>query len=154
MRYYRNRKPITIDFDHMKTLHEECCEQLDLIRVSLEAAQLSSDMMRDKLDAMATAHWYAYMDIIHLLCMHDDAMNASLKKIGLDLRIEDAEAEQQYQAKRALLLGLITALKRHHQRVIYIYNLHGDTMKDYLNESAITERESIAGLIEMLHTTL
>lgn len=154
MKYFRNRKPVTVDFDHMKTLHEECIEQLELMKVALETAQLASDMMRDRLDDMVNGHWHAYMDIVHLICMHDTSMNAEIKKIGLDLRMEDDEAEHQYQVKRILLLSLIAGLIRHHQRIIYIYEVHGDTVKDYLSESSLIEREYIATFIEMIHTTL
>lgn len=152
MKYFRGRKIVPIDYDHMKILHEECIEQLELMKVSLESAQLSSDMMRDRLDDMASQQWRAYIDVIHLLCMHDEQLNAQIQKIGMDLRAEDDE--RQYQTKRILLLSLLSALICHHRRVVYIYQVHGDTMKDYLNESSEAERVYIASIIEMVHTTL
>lgn len=154
MRNFRNRKPMPIDFDHMKTLHEECIEQLQLMQTSLESAQLASDAMRDKLDDIANHHWHTYIDVIHLICMHDEAMNTSLKQVGLDLRTEDDTSEQQYQIKRSLILSLVVALVRRHQRMIYVYNLHGEPMKDYLSESTVIERDCMASIISMIYTTL
>lgn len=154
MRTFRNRKPVSIDFDHMKALHEECIEQLELMKKSLESAQMASGIMRDTLDDLANNHWHTYIDVIHLICMHDDLMNLEIKKIGLDMRTDDDEVENQYQAKRILLLSLLSLLVRHHQRIIYIYQLHGEPMKDYLNESSIIERPCIAGILEMVHRTL
>ena len=154
MRFIRNRKPIPIDFDHMKTLHEECIEQLELMKVSLEAAQLANYLLRDKLDNIATKHWHTYIDMIHILCMHDEVMNLSMKKIGLDIALNDTIVEQQYQTKRILLLGLLRALIRHHQRIIYIYNVDAEPTKDYLDESVPLDREYLVNIIEMIHNTL
>lgn len=152
MKYFRGRKIVPIDYDHMKILHEECIEQLELMKVSLESAQLSSDMMRDRLDDMASQQWRAYIDVIHLLCIHDDRLNAQIQKTGMDLRAEDDE--RQYQTRRILLLSLLSALICHHRRVVCIYQAHGDTIKDYLNESSEAERVYIASIIEMVHKTL
>ena len=154
MRNFRNRKPMSIDFDHMKTLHEEGIEQLQLMQTALESAQLASDTMRDKLDDMANHHWHTYIDVIHLICMHDETMNTSLKQVGLDLRTEDDLNEKQCQIKRSLVLSLVIALVRRHQRMIYVYNLHGEPMKDFLSESTVIERDCMASIISMIHTTL
>lgn len=154
MRFTRSRRLPSVDFDHMKNLHEECIEQLALAAVSLESAQLANDLMRDKLDDMARAHWNSYIEVIHLICLHDESMNIAIKKIGLDMRSDDAAPEEQYQRRRFLLLSLLRTLIRHHQRMIYVYNLHGEPGKDYIDASAIPEREYISTILEMIHTTL
>lgn len=154
MRFSRNQKPPSIDVDHMKALHDECIEQLELMKACLEAAQLASYLMRDKLDTIATSHWHSYMDIVHLICMHDDLMNISMKKIGLDITRNDTAVEQQYQTKRLLILGLLRTLLRHHRRIIYMYNVTGEPTKDYLSDSAPLEREYLVNIIEMIHNTL
>jgi hypothetical protein len=145
---------MSIDFDHMRTLHEECIEQLQLMQTALESAQLASDTIRDKLDDMANHHWHTYIDVVHLISMHDETMNTSLKQVGLDLRTEDDTNEAQCQIKRSLILTLVAALVRRHQRMIYVYNLHGEPMKDFLSESTVVERDCMASIISMIHTTL
>jgi hypothetical protein len=86
--------------------------------------------------------------------MHDETMNTSLKQVGLDLRTEDDISEKQCQIKRSLILALVVALVRRHQRMIYVYNLHGEPMKDFLSESTVIERDCVASIISMIHTTL
>ncbi len=138
----------------MKALHEECIEQLDLMRTALDSAQLASGTMRDTLDNIANHHWHTYIDVIHLICMHDEEMNVSLNKIGLDLRTEADTSENSHQIKRVFIASLIHALIRRHQRVIYIYKINGEPMKDYLIESTLVERDCIATIISMIHSTL
>lgn len=151
MRVSRSQKTPSIDMDHMKALHEECIEQLELMKVSLEAAQFASYLMRDKLDAAAAGQWHSYMDMIHLICMHDEMMNDSIKKVGLDITRSITSAEQQYQSKRLLILGLLRALLKRHQRIAYMYDVTGEPTKDYLRDSAPLERERLVDLVEMIH---
>lgn len=65
MRKLRLRRPASLDLDHMRLLHHEAIEQLELMRTAIEAAEQASDGMRDNLDEIALNHWHAYMDIIH-----------------------------------------------------------------------------------------
>lgn len=64
---FRDKKPVTLDLDHMKVLHLEAIDQLELMQSALEAAEDSTGTMRDVLDQMALNHWHAYMDIIHMI---------------------------------------------------------------------------------------
>ncbi|MEG6584552.1 hypothetical protein [Dendrosporobacter sp. 1207_IL3150] len=155
MRKIRSRKPISIDLDHMKTLHEEAIEQLELMKTTLEAAEHAKDTMRDNLDNMSVDHWNAYMDVLHMICMHDDAMNAILKKFGMKMRDDSFEnKERQFGIRRSLLLFLLMALIRRHRRVVYVYSLRGEPMNDYLKDSLTMEREHMADLISMIHNSL
>jgi hypothetical protein len=64
---FRDKKPVTLDLDHMKLLHMEAIDQLELMQSALEAAEASTGTMRDSLDQMALNHWNAYMDIMHMI---------------------------------------------------------------------------------------
>jgi len=55
---------MSMDLEHIGMLHAEAIEQLDLMYTTLEAAEQSSDTMRDSLDDMSVNHWDAYMDVI------------------------------------------------------------------------------------------
>lgn len=154
MRFTRSRRLPSLDFDHMKALHEECVEQLQLMNSTLAASNLASGNMRDTLDDIVQAHWNAYIETIHLLCMHDEITNNAIKKIGLDLRVGDDLAEPQYQNNRPLISNLVQALSQLHQRMITVYKLHNLPGRDYLKESAEAEQEYVAAMIEMIHTSL
>lgn len=154
LKFFHNRKPVTLDYDHMKALHEECIEQLELMKGSLKAAQLAGDTMRDRLDDMAQNHWETYLDILHLLSMHDADLGTALEKAGLDLKGSETPVEKEYQLKRVLILSLTDHLIRRHQRMIYVYIHKSDPTKDYLLASLPLEREYFIDLIEMMHTLL
>lgn len=153
MRKLRIRKPMPIDFDHMRMLHQEAMEQLDLMRTAVEAAEQATDRMRDNLDDIAANHWHGYMDVMHLICMHDDAIAAIMNKHGIKLREADTEAdERQFGLRRTLLLLLVMALLRRHRRMEYVFSLRGGPMTEYLQESCAVEREHIAELISMINS--
>nr|WP_092071261.1 hypothetical protein [Dendrosporobacter quercicolus]NSL49416.1 hypothetical protein [Dendrosporobacter quercicolus DSM 1736]SDM23951.1 hypothetical protein SAMN04488502_10328 [Dendrosporobacter quercicolus] len=155
MRKLRSKQAISIDLDHMQTLHAEAIEQLDLLKTALEAAEQAKDTMRDNLDTMAANHWQAYMDVLHMICMHDEAMNNALKKFGVKMRDDNFDKrEQQPGISRLLLLFLLTALIRRHRRMVYVYSLRGEPMNDYLKESLTMEREHMADLITMIHSSM
>ena len=154
MKYFRSRRQVSVDYTHMKALHEECVEQLELLRDSLRAARCASGATRDRLREMAEAHWSAYIEIVHLIAMHDSQMQQSLSKSSLDLCNEEDAPERETRPPRCLLERLIALLLRRHRRILYIYRTSGEPMQDYLDESAVVERAYIAALIEMLHKTL
>lgn len=155
MRKLRGKQPMSIDLDHMQTLHAEAIEQLELLKTALEAAEQAKDSMRDNLDTMAVNHWQAYTDVLHMICMHDEAMNTALKKFGVKMRDDNFDSrKQQLGISRLLLLFLLTALIRRHRRVIHVYRLRGEPMNDYLKESLTMEREHMADLITMIHSSM
>lgn len=155
MRKLRSPKPMSIDLDHMQTLHEEAIEQLELMKTAIEAGEEAKDNMRDSLDNIAVNHWHAYMDVVHMICMHDESMNMVLKKFGMKMRDDSYPSqERQFGIKRVLLLFLIIALTRRHRRMVYVYSLRGEPMNDYLKESLTMEREHMADLITMIHSSL
>ena len=57
---------MSMDLEHMRMLHTEAIEQLNLMYTTLEAAEQASDTNRDSLDDISVNHWDAYMDIIHM----------------------------------------------------------------------------------------
>jgi len=131
-------------------LHTEAIEQLDLMYTTLEAAEQASDNTRDSLDDISVNHWDAYMDIIHIIAMHDEAMGASLKKYSM--RIDDAQDninERQFGLHRVSVIYLLLALLRRHRRMEHIFSLRGNPMSDYFQESLTMEREHMAHLITM-----
>lgn len=154
MKRLRFRKPVSLDFDHMRMLHREAIEQLELMRTALEAAEHASDRMRDNLDDMASNHWHAYMDVVHMLCMHDQAMGSTMNKFGLKMReSEDSELDtRQSGLPRILLLLLILALLRRHQRMEHVFGMRSGPMGDYLQESSTMEREHMAELVSMINS--
>jgi len=139
-----------MDLEHMGMLHAEAIEQLDLMYTTLEAAEQASDMMRDSLDDMSINHWDAYMDVIHLICMHDEAMSTAMKKYSTKIREQqDNPEERQFGLHRVFLLFLLLALIRRHRRLEHIFRLRGNPMTDYFQESLTMEREHISHLITM-----
>lgn len=154
MKYFRSRRQNSVDYTHMKALHEECVEQLELLRDSLRAMRCANGAPRDRLREMADAHWNAYIEIIHLIAMHDVQLQQALAKSSLDLRGDEEAPERETRPPRCLLERLIALLLRRHRRILYIYRTNGEPMQDYLEESAVVERAYIAALVEMVHKTL
>lgn len=148
----RERKPMAVDIDHMKVLNQEAIEQLELMSTALEASELATGTMRDSLDTMVENHWHGYMDIIHMITMHDEDLAITMKKQGtILLDEEDNEyAERQFTANRALLLLLLPALIRRHQRFIHLWALRGSPMIDYFKESMAMEREHTSEIIAII----
>jgi len=144
------RKPMSMDVEHMSMLHAEAIEQLDLMATTLEAAEQASDTMRDGLDDISINHWDAYMDIMHLICQHDEAMNSAMKKYSTMIReVTDNPLERQFSVHRICVLYLLLTLLRRHRRLEHIYKLRGNPMSDYFQESLTMEREHIGNLIAM-----
>lgn len=131
-------------------LHAEAIEQLDLMYTTLEAAEQASDTMRDSLDDMSANHWDAYMDVIHLICMHDEALSSAMKRYSTKLgEAEETPGERQFSLQRVCLLFLLLALLRHHRRLEHIFKLRSNPMSDYFQESLTMEREHISNLITL-----
>ena len=134
----------------MRMLHTEAIEQLDLMYTTLEAAEQASDTIRDSLDDISVNHWDAYLDIIHIISMHDDAINASLKKYSMRIdEIQEHTDERQFSLHRVSIIFLLLALLRRHRRMEHIFSLRGNPMNDYFQESLTMEREHMANLITM-----
>ena len=151
----QSKKPMSLDLEHIRMLHAESIEQLDLMYTTLEAAEQASDTMRDSLDDMSINHWDAYMDITHLICMHDEAMNFAMKKYSTQMReAQNNSGERQLGLHRVSLLFLLLALLRHHRRLEHIFSLRGNPMSDYFQESLTMEREHISNLITMTQNLL
>jgi len=144
------RKPMSMDLEHIGMLHAEAIEQLDLMYTTLEAAEQASDTMRDSLDDMSVNHWDAYMDVIHLICMHDEAMSSAMKRYAPKIQeAQDTPGERQFGLHRVFLLFLLLTLLRHHRRLEHIFSLRGNPMNDYFQESLTMEREHLSNLITM-----
>jgi len=138
-----------MDLEHMRMLHTEAIEQLDLMYTTLEAAEQATDTTRDSLDDISVNHWDAYMDIIHLISMHDEAMSASIKKYSMREGEFHNAKERQLSLQRGFVIYLLLALLRRHHRMEHIFSLRGNPMNDYFQESSNMEREHIAHLITM-----
>ena len=147
----RERKPLAVDIDHMKLLHQEAIEQLDLMRTALEASEAATGTKRDNLDIMAENHWHAYLDVVHMITMHDESFAMILKKQGTSPHDEENNeyAERQFTANRVLLLLLLATLIRRHQRFVHLWALRSSPMSDYFKESMSMEREHIVELITL-----
>lgn len=152
MRRLRERKPVAIDPEHMRLLHAEAVEQLELMQTMVEASAQATDSLRNKLDDMAANHWHGYMDVLHMLCAHDTTMYTALKQQGMDLReMNLSESEERVNPSSLLVLPLITALLRRHRRMDHLFSVR-TPMGEYLKESMTMEREHIAVLVTMLDT--
>ncbi|MCE5285726.1 MAG: hypothetical protein LLG02_07755 [Pelosinus sp.] len=153
MKRFRDRKPMPIDFDHMRMLHQECIEQLELMATALEAVEYATDSIRDALDDMSLNHWSAYLDLIHMICMHDEAMEAALKQHGMPgSETSLAENERQFGSRRVLLRLLLPALTRRHRRIDHIFGRPSSPMAEYMKESLAMEREHIAKLVSIIQS--
>ena len=156
MRKMRDRRQVSVDLDHMRRLHQESLEQLELMRTALDAYGHTSGAMRDILDDMAHDHWNSYQDVLHMIVLHDDQLAAVLSRHGMSIREEPA-IETPVSASpvnRPLLSALLSALILRHRRFCSAYSLRVCPMSDYIRESMTTEREHIAELIAMLQTLL
>lgn len=153
---FRDKKPVTLDLDHMKLLHMEAIDQLELMQSTLEAAEASTGTMRDSLDQMALNHWHAYMDIMHMIALHDDALAAVMTKFGMKMRHDaaDEDVERQISARRSLLILLLFALIRRHRRFDRVFSYHVNPMGDYLKDSLTMERDHITELVAMVQSTI
>lgn len=155
LRKFSDRRPISIDVDHMKVLHTEAVEQLDLMRTAVEAAQESTDIIRDNLNDMALNHWHYYLDVMHMITKHDEAMSAVLQQHELHSSNPEEElAERQCALNYYLLRLLLLALQRRHQRMSHVLGLHGEPMHEYVKESLTMEREHIASLVSMVQSLI
>ena len=152
--FARDRKSPTVDVNHMRTLHEEAIEQLELMKTALDAKEESAGTFRDTLDDMAVSHWRAYLDTIHLIIMHDEAMASVVKKYSLTLREQSDERDERLGTSPVLLTLLLLALIRRHRRIWHIYGWRASPMGDYLKESLVMERERVAELIAMAQSLL
>lgn len=148
----RDRRPMAMDVEHMRRLHQEAWEQLDLMRTALEAAEAASGTAGDKLGGIVVNHWNAYLDVLHMITLHDELMTAVLGKHGMNVRDSDssAEAQPEYFGSRLLLLPALQALCRRHRRFCDVYSWRGNPMSDYLKESMTMEREHMAELIALI----
>ncbi|WIW71630.1 hypothetical protein [Anaerosinus gibii] len=154
MSVFRPRKAAAIDYAHVKYLHDECIEQLELMKISLESAQLSNDEIRDQLDYMAQNHWQFYLDTLHLLSMHDNDLKDSLLKVGLNARNTESNQEKEYQVKRVLLLALTTSLIKRHRRMEYVFSNQNNPAKDFLSLAAPIERDYLVTTITIIHNLI
>jgi len=152
----RDRKYVTLDTEHMRRLHQEAIEQLELMRTALEAAEQAIGTMRDTLDEIALNHWNNYLDVLHMIEMHDDSMANVINKQEINLRDSDLteNSGQELFSNHPLLLLLLRALIRRHRRFWDIYGWRGNPMSEYLKESMTVEREHMAELIAMVQNTL
>ena len=150
MKKTHTRKPMSMDLEHIGQLHAEAIEQLDLMYTTLEAAEQASDTMRDSLDDMSANHWDAYMDVIHLIGMHDEAMSSAMRKYSTKVQEgQNTRGERKFSLHRVCLLFLLLTLIRHHRRLEHIFSLRGNPMSDYFQESLTMEREHISHLISL-----
>jgi len=155
MRKTRDRKPPTVDVDHLRMLHEEAIDQLELMRTALEAAEQATGTMRDNLEELVLNHWNVYLDVLHMISMHDEAMSTALKKYGMTVReVDETDTTDRQFGSRLLLALLLFSLIRHHRRMCHLYGWRGSPMGDYLKESMTMEREHTAELISMVQTMI
>lgn len=148
MKKLHARKPMSMDLEHISMLHAEAIEQLDLMYTTLEAAEQATDILRDGLDDMSVNHWDAYLDVIHLICMHDEAMSSAMKR-HTPKEVENNSGERLLGLHRVFLLFLLLTLLRHHRRLEHIFSLRGNPMNEYFQESLTMEREHVCNLIAM-----
>jgi len=149
------RKPMPIDVNHIRMLHTEATEQLELMYTTLEAAEQAANSMRDTLDAISIDHWNSYLDVMHILCMHDDALSSAMKQYGLiGERVVECPGEDQISIRRVSILFLLLALLRRHRRMEHIFSMRGDPMADYLKNSLTMEREHISHLVSMIQSII
>ncbi len=149
------RRLLTVDPAHMITLHQEAIEQLELMLTTVEAAEHASDGVRDTLNTMAATHWEGYLDVIHMICMHDEHLAAVMKKHDSKIiDYEPADTERQFYGNRLLLLSLLTGLVRRHRRFVYFYGLRSNPMGDYIKDSIAMEREHVAGIVGVIQNMI
>lgn len=155
MKKNRDRRPMTVDVEHMRRLHQEAFEQLELLRSALEAADLASGTARDTLDDIAVDHWNGYLDVLHMITLHDELMAAVLSKHGMSMRDSDStDIQPEYGGNHLLLLPLLSALSRRHRRFSEVYGGRGHPVSDYLRESMTAEREHMAELIALIQEVM
>jgi hypothetical protein len=144
-----------MDLNHMRLLHREAADQLELMLTSLEAAEQATDSMRDTLDSISVNHWNSYLDILHMIFMHDDAISSAMKQYGIvGERIVECPGEDQISIRRVTISYLVQALLRRHRRMEHVYSTRGDPMSDYLKNSVTMESEHMAHLVSMIQSVI
>lgn len=68
---FRDKRPVALDLNHMKLLHTEAADQLELMQTSLQAAENGTGSLSDTLDQIALNHWHAYLDVMHMIEMQE-----------------------------------------------------------------------------------
>lgn len=155
MRKKTERRLLPVDPDHMHMLHQEAAEQLELMQTALEAAAEASGTPRDSLEEIAQNHWHSYLDVLHMICLHDETLSAVLQKKGLTARDpETDEPGSSFPSHRSLLLLITIALTRRHRRFCHIYSLRGNPMNEYVKDSLAIEREHVAALAAIIENLL
>ncbi|MBP2635685.1 MAG: hypothetical protein H6Q72_1592 [Firmicutes bacterium] len=152
-----SRRTQTIDPTHMLTLHQEAAEQLELMRTAVDASEHASDSICDTLTSIAEDHWEAYLDVLHMICLHDETFATVMKTQVLTKQAANdplATEQRQSYSNRLLVLSLLPALTQRHRRFCYFYGLRINPMGDYIKESIATEREHIAEMIAMVQNMI
>lgn len=153
-----SRRPLTVDPAHMIILHQEALEQLELMRTAVDAAEQASDTVQDALVHMAENHWEAYLDVLHMICMHDEAFTCVMKSHGFIMQDNEtaaitAEQRQGYDS-RLLIRSLLSGLISRHRRFAYFYGLRANPMGEYIRESIAKEREHMVEMIVMIQNLI
>lgn len=151
-----SRRSVAIDPSHMITLHQESIEQLELMHTALTAAEQANDGTSDALTSMAEHHWEAYLDVLHMICLHDENFATVMRKHGFKKQeYESPDGDQrQFYGSRQLVLALLLGLIRRHRRFTYFYNLRANPMGDYIKESIAMEREHTVEIIGMVQNMM
>ncbi len=139
----------------MRMLHMEAIEHLELMQTTLKAAEQGTDSMADTLDAISMNHWNSYLDVLHMITMHDAGMNQSIKRFGaVGDRVVDSPGEDQLSIRRVNVIFLTDALLRRHRRMEHVFSMRNDPMAEYRQSSLSIERDHIAHLIAMTQSIL
>lgn len=147
------RKQSPIDADHLRMLHREAVEQLELMRSVYDAACHTFGVYRDNLYNIVLVHWQSYLDIIHMLCMHDEKLNNCMQQVGLHEE-KIAENANTIDSQQSLASRIIPALICRHRRFDYYLTIRGTPMTEYLQVSINREKEHLAQLISILDSML
>ncbi|MDL2281010.1 hypothetical protein LJC10_04050 [Selenomonadales bacterium OttesenSCG-928-I06] len=153
MKRFSARRPLAVDSSHMMLLHKEAIEQLELMRSACEACEHATDMVRDNLKIISENHWEAYLEVIHMICIHDDSMSSALKKRGLKFRDSESglKPTERLWGNQVLLTLLLLGLVRRHDRFVHFYGIRINPMSEYLKESITMEREHLADIVSMVN---
>jgi hypothetical protein len=155
LRKFSSRRPMSLDIDHMRMLHEEAIEQLDLMKTALEAAMQARDTIRDNLDQIMLDHWRYYLDVIHMISKHDETITLVFQERGMELSEQEEDlSAREFNPNYTLLLLLLLALSRRHRRIWHVLGLHGEPMTEHLKDSLIMEREHMANLVSMVQSLI
>lgn len=159
----KNRAPKNVapQAETLRRLHEEAAEQLEMMHPLTEALAKTPDPLRRQLETLLLDHWHAYLEIMHLIVLQDDALYQAMKNFNMDMRqsplweqsATPAGEERQLFFALAVLPFLLYALAARHRYLWRRWDWR-DGAAAYFSVSLQMTKDHIAALTALVHSMI